>query len=169
MMTLTFAFWFLVILMAVIGAMRGWAKKVAAGHIQCYSGVLHDRGIHSVTSPWAFSHLPMIVGSSGCTIILVCLAFFGYQSPSIAKFASPCPRAFWTLSPRVFSRRFKWLSDFWVDMVLHDRIRLSLPECHNQAAGAAGYLGLPPAGVAEYPGNLTRNCGCFRLILVVFI
>lgn len=87
MMSLPFAFWALVLLFAVIGAMRGWAKEMLVTFsvilalfvmnvLGRYIGPARDFLAMTATSEIAFwVH----------TFILIAMAFFGYQTPNLPR------------------------------------------------------------------------------------
>lgn len=87
-MTLNLTFWMLVIIAAVIGAMRGWAKEL----LVTFSAIM---ALFFITV--AMNYIPVIReffrppnGSPEFwvqTSILLVIVFFGYQTPNIAKFA----------------------------------------------------------------------------------
>jgi hypothetical protein len=91
MMSVIYIFWMYVLLFAVIGAMRGWAKELLVAF--------------SVVTALAFNlllekYIPLVrdldKASSSVfwirTIILTALVYFGYQTVSIARFASKAAR-----------------------------------------------------------------------------
>lgn len=93
MMSLVYVFYLFVLLAAVIGAMRGWAKEllvafsailaifiilVFEAYVGAYQGFVEQGG--PLTRFWAR------------TIILLLLAFFGYQTPRIKRFTTAARR-----------------------------------------------------------------------------
>lgn len=88
MMTLTFAFWLLVFIFAVIGAMRGWAKEL----LVTFSVIL-SLFLLAVLTRYAAPVRDFFAKPNDTpefwvrTIILLALVFFGYQTPNISKFA----------------------------------------------------------------------------------
>ena len=91
MMSIIYIFWMYVLLFAVIGAMRGWAKELLVAF--------------SVVTALAFNlllekYIPLVrdldKSSSSVfwirTLILVALVYFGYQTVSISRFASKAAR-----------------------------------------------------------------------------
>jgi hypothetical protein len=85
MVGLTVMFWMFVILFAIIGAMRGWAKELMV----TFSVVL---GIFIITLLEQF--VPILKAGLGevpqfwvRTIIFTALVFFGYQTPNIKAIA----------------------------------------------------------------------------------
>jgi uncharacterized membrane protein required for colicin V production len=90
MMTLTFAFWVLVIITAIIGLMRGWAKELLVTFSVILALFIIEVTIRYVPPIRDFFSPPNDASEFWVqTIILMMLVFFGYQSPNIAKFASP--------------------------------------------------------------------------------
>jgi len=84
MISLTVLFGVLVILFAVIGAMRGWAKELLVT-----SAVVLGLFMNSILENYVVSYQAALVTqpvSSGFVIrslMLILLAFFGYQTPNI--------------------------------------------------------------------------------------
>ena len=91
MMSIIYLFWMYVLLFAVIGAMRGWAKELMV--------------IFSVVTSLAVNlllekYIPLVRDldkASGSvfwirTLILIALVYFGYQTVSISRFASKAVR-----------------------------------------------------------------------------
>jgi len=90
MMTLNFAFWTLVVLFAIVGAMRGWAKEL----LVTFSAILalffieiFSRYLPPVRSFFAPPNDATEFWVQ--TVILFTMVIFGYQTPNLAKFASP--------------------------------------------------------------------------------
>jgi uncharacterized membrane protein required for colicin V production len=86
MMTLTFAFWMFVVLFAIIGAMRGWAKEL----IVTFSVILALFFLEVLGRyfPPIRDFLAKPNGSTEFwvrTFVLIALSFFGYQTPNITK------------------------------------------------------------------------------------
>ncbi len=92
MISLSFVFYMYVLLGGIIGAMRGWAKELLVSFsavlaifiilvFESYVGVFQDFVAQSeVTRFWSR------------TVILLVLAFFGYQTPRIKHFESAARR-----------------------------------------------------------------------------
>ena len=91
MMSIIYLFWMYIILFAVIGAMRGWAKELMV--------------VFSVVTSLAVNlllekYIPLVRDldkTSGSvfwirTLILIALVYFGYQTVSISRFASKAMR-----------------------------------------------------------------------------
>jgi uncharacterized membrane protein required for colicin V production len=89
MVSLTVLFWIFVVLFAIIGAMRGWAKEIIVTFsvviaifiivlLQTYIPILSpDSGISQSTRFWIK------------TGIITLLVFFGYQTPNLMALAGP--------------------------------------------------------------------------------
>ena len=91
MMSIIYVFWMYVLLFAVIGAIRGWAKELLVAFsvitslavnllLEKYIPLVRDLDKASTSVFWIR------------TIILIALVFFGYQTVSIARFASKAAR-----------------------------------------------------------------------------
>lgn len=90
MMTLTFAFWLSVVVFGIIGAMRGWAKEFLVTFSVILALFLLE--VLGRYFPPVREFFAQPNGSSefwARTIILLVLVFFGYQTPNIARMASP--------------------------------------------------------------------------------
>jgi len=86
MMTLTFAFWLFVVLFAIIGAMRGWAKEL----LVTFSLILALFFLEVIGRyfPPVRDFLAKPNGSTEFWVramVVVLLSFFGYQTPNITK------------------------------------------------------------------------------------
>ena len=93
MVSLIVIFWMYVILFAIIGGMRGWAKELLVSFsvilaltfttlLSAYIPFVRD--VLSKDSPAVFFWVR--------SIILALLVFFGYQSPNIPRFAAKVTR-----------------------------------------------------------------------------
>jgi hypothetical protein len=91
MMSIIYIFWMYVLLFAIIGAMRGWAKELLVAFsvitalavnllLEKYIPLVRDLDKTSSSVFWIR------------TIILTALVYFGYQTVSIARFASKAAR-----------------------------------------------------------------------------
>lgn len=91
MMSIIYLFWMYVLLFAVIGAMRGWAKELMVVFsvvtslavnllLEKYIPLVRDLDKASTSVFWIR------------TLILVALVYFGYQTVSISRFASKAMR-----------------------------------------------------------------------------
>ncbi|MBK7453984.1 MAG: CvpA family protein [Anaerolineales bacterium] len=91
MMSIVYIFWMYVVLFAVIGAMRGWAKELLVAF-----SVITALAVNLLLE----KYIPLVrdledASSSVCwirTIILLALVYFGYQTVAIARFASKAAR-----------------------------------------------------------------------------
>jgi uncharacterized membrane protein required for colicin V production len=93
MVSLTVIFWMYVILFAIIGGMRGWAKELIVAFsvilALTFTTLLDNyipfiRDVLRPDSPVLYFWLRFI--------IIVLLVFFGYQTPNIARFAAKMNR-----------------------------------------------------------------------------
>ena len=93
MVSLIVIFWMYVILFAVIGGMRGWAKELLVSFsvilALTFTTLLANyvpfiRDVLQKDSPAVYFWLR--------TIILILLVFFGYQTPNIPRFAAKVTR-----------------------------------------------------------------------------
>ena len=93
MISLTHVFWFFVFFFALVGAMRGWAKELLVS----FSVIL---AIFILTVMFRyvdfFQNLLTTTGPGAAfwlrAIILMVMAFFGYQTPSIPRLAQKAVR-----------------------------------------------------------------------------
>ena len=93
MVSLTFIFWMYVILFAIIGGMRGWARELMVS----FSVILALTFTTLLSNYIPFIRDVLEKDSKELyfwlrTIILVLLVFFGYQTPNIARFAAKMTR-----------------------------------------------------------------------------
>ena len=87
MVSLTFIFWMYVVLFAVIGAMRGWAKEL----LVTFSVIL-ALFVLAVLERYVGFFQKALTGELLFwfrIVILIALVFFGYQGPNIPKLQSP--------------------------------------------------------------------------------
>jgi hypothetical protein len=86
MITLQLAFWVLIFLFAIIGAMRGWAKELLVTFAVIVSlfmlAIMQRFAPESLRAFLLGSGKPQFWISSS---IVLLLAFFGYQTPNIAR------------------------------------------------------------------------------------
>jgi uncharacterized membrane protein required for colicin V production len=89
--TLQFIFWMLVIIFAIIGAMRGWAKELLVTFSVILAlFILNVLGryvgpVREIFAPTASSAAAFWIRST----ILIILVFFGYQTPNFPRIAGP--------------------------------------------------------------------------------
>ena len=93
MVSLTFIFWMYVILFAIIGGMRGWARELMVS----FSVILALTFTTLLSNYIPFIRDVLEKDSKELyfwlrTIILVLLVFFGYQTPNIPRFAAKMTR-----------------------------------------------------------------------------
>jgi uncharacterized membrane protein required for colicin V production len=93
MVSLAFVFWMYVILFAIIGGMRGWAKEIVVS----FSVILALTFTTLLSNYIPFIRDVLQKDSKALffwlrTIILVLLVFFGYQTPNIARFSAKMTR-----------------------------------------------------------------------------
>jgi uncharacterized membrane protein required for colicin V production len=93
MMSLAVVFWMYVILFAVIGGMRGWAKEILVSFsvilALAFTSLL-ERYVPFIRDTLAPEKSPVLFWLR--TIILILLVFFGYQTPNIARIAGKMAR-----------------------------------------------------------------------------
>jgi lysylphosphatidylglycerol synthetase-like protein (DUF2156 family) len=93
MMSLAIVFWMYVILFAIIGGMRGWAKEILVSFsvilALAFTALLEHYVpfIRDVLVPQQSSVLFWLR-----SIIVIMLVFFGYQTPNIARFSPKMAR-----------------------------------------------------------------------------
>jgi uncharacterized membrane protein required for colicin V production len=98
MMSIVYIFWMYVILFAVIGAMRGWAKELLVAFsvitalavnllLEKYIPLVRDLASPATPSPDSMRALFWIR-----VIILIPLVYFGYQTVSLPRLASKAAR-----------------------------------------------------------------------------
>jgi uncharacterized membrane protein required for colicin V production len=93
MVSLAFVFWMYVVLFAIIGGMRGWAKEILVS----FSVILALTLTTLLTNYVPFIRDVLQKDSKPLffwlrTITLVLLVFFGYQTPNIPRFAAKMTR-----------------------------------------------------------------------------
>ncbi|OGO28672.1 MAG: hypothetical protein A2W33_04180 [Chloroflexi bacterium RBG_16_52_11] len=90
MMTLNFAFWTLVVLFAIVGAMRGWAKELLVTFSAILALFFIEIFVRYIPPVRSFFAPPNDATEFWVqTTILIIMVLFGYQTPNLAKFASP--------------------------------------------------------------------------------
>ncbi len=87
MMTLTFAFWVYVVIFAIIGAMRGWAKELLVAFSVILALFLLEVFSRYVPPVRDFFAKPNGTPEFWVrTALMLFLVVFGYQTPNIPKF-----------------------------------------------------------------------------------
>jgi uncharacterized membrane protein required for colicin V production len=85
MMSLIVVFWVFVVLFAVIGAMRGWAKEVLVS-----SSIILAIFIIAIAEKWTVINNLSDINKLWFRCLLTgSLAFFGYQTPNLSSFIKP--------------------------------------------------------------------------------
>ncbi len=93
MVSLTFVFWMYVVLFAIIGGMRGWAKELLVSFsviLALTFATLLDHYVPFVRDVLANQNPALYFWLRA--LILILLVFFGYQSPNISRFAPKMTR-----------------------------------------------------------------------------
>lgn len=92
MVTINFFFWFLVMLFGVIGAMRGWAKEILVSFSVVIALFMVTLLENYLPFFQVFRDNPTAGNATTVfwirTAIVGVLAFFGYQTPSLARFVA---------------------------------------------------------------------------------
>jgi colicin V production protein len=91
MMSLLFAFWLFVVLFAIIGAMRGWAKELLVTFSVILSLAFTRLLEHYVPAVQSIEQQLLLVFWLR-TILLLILVFFGYQTVNISRLAGKAAR-----------------------------------------------------------------------------
>jgi uncharacterized membrane protein required for colicin V production len=93
MVSLAFVFWMYVVLFAIIGGMRGWAKEILVTFsviLALTFTTLLSNYIPFIRDVLQKDSKPLFFWLR--TITLVLLVFFGYQTPNIPRFAAKMTR-----------------------------------------------------------------------------
>ncbi|HTX92018.1 MAG TPA: CvpA family protein [Anaerolineales bacterium] len=93
MVSLNFVFWMYVVLFAVIGGMRGWAKEILVTFsviLALAFTALLDHYVPFVRDVLQKDSSPLYFWLR--SLILILLVFFGYQTPNVARFAAKMTR-----------------------------------------------------------------------------
>ena len=93
MMSLAIVFWMYVILFAIIGAMRGWAKEILVSFsviVALTFIALLEHYVPFIRDVLLPQQSPVLFWLR--TIILIMLVFFGYQTPNIQRFSAKMNR-----------------------------------------------------------------------------
>jgi uncharacterized membrane protein required for colicin V production len=93
MVSLAFVFWMYVVLFAIIGGMRGWAKELLVTFsviLALTFTTLLSNYVPFIRDVLAKDSKPLYFWLR--TIILVLIVFFGYQTPNLPRFAAKMTR-----------------------------------------------------------------------------
>lgn len=101
MVSLTVVFWMYVILFAIIGGMRGWARELLVAFsvilaltfktlLENYVPFVRDLALEALRPDAARNVILAVFWLRA--LILVVLVFFGYQTPNIPRFAAKMTR-----------------------------------------------------------------------------
>lgn len=93
MMSLAVVFWMYVILFALIGGMRGWAKEILVSFsviLALAFSALLEHYVPFIRDVLLSEQSPVLFWMR--TGILIMLVFFGYQTPNLARFAAKMTR-----------------------------------------------------------------------------
>ena len=180
MISLNVMLFMFVILFAVIGAMRGWAKEL----LVVFSVILAMFVLTVLKSFVPFFKETFVTGSPATvfwlqTTILICLVFFGYQTPKIPRLADSDRFARHFLQDALLGffigavNGFLIFGSLWyfMHMAGYPFPFVSAPDSTTEAGQAALRLikVLPPAWMATSPTVYFSVAVAFVLILVVFI
>lgn len=176
MVSLTVLFGLLVVLFAVIGAMRGWAKELLVT-----SAVVLGLFMNSILENYVVSYQAALITQPASTgfvirsLMLVLLAFFGYQTPNIRA-----------LQPKLVRERFEevllglfmgllngylligslW---FYLDSAGYEITKLVLPPEGELAEQIAGIMAYMPPEMLPIPHVFFAVGVVFVFIIVVFV
>jgi hypothetical protein len=92
MVSLAVVFWMYVVLFAIIGGMRGWAKELMVSFSVLLALTFSTLVTNYIPFIRAMQKDSPIFYFWLVTIILAVLVFFGYQTPNIARFATKMTR-----------------------------------------------------------------------------
>ena len=175
MMSILYVFWMYVILFAVIGAMRGWAKEILVS----FSVILALTTNHVLRK-----YIPLVaalpVESSSLfwirSIIVITLVYFGYQTVvSIARLASRAARE--RLQDTLFGVVMGGLNGYLIAgtilFYLHEA-NYPFPNVVNPPTGDVlvsiqTMMNWMPPHVLGEPGIYFAVLLCFIFVIVVFI
>lgn len=178
MVSLTFVFWMYVVLFAIIGAMRGWAKEL----IVSFSVILALTFITLIQNYIPFVRDVLPKNSINLfwirTVILLLIVFFGYQTPNIPKFIGKFTRErFQDSLLGIFLggiNGYLIAGSIWFFLyqaqypfvMITDPLNSGIPQVVDTANNLIGYL--PPL-LLGVPGIYFAVVLAFVFVLVVFI
>ena len=177
MVSLTFVFWMYVVLFAVIGGMRGWAKEILVSFsviLALTLTTLLDRYVPFVRDVLAVQNKALYFWLR--TLILCALVFFGYQTPNISRFAPKMTREKFQdiLLGAVLGALNGYLIAGTIWFYLHDAsypFNLITPPDANTPMGkvALALLQYMPPRVLGIPAIYFAVVLAFIFVIVVFI
>lgn len=175
MVSLTFTFWMFVILFALIGMMRGWAKEllvVFSVILALAFNTLLRRYVPVVsTFPESDQSLFWIR-----TIIVVVLVFFGYQTVALPRFAGKVARE--KLQDSILGFVFGFLNGylvvgtiwFYLDQAAYPFPYIQGPDPTTEMGQAAlNLLAIMPPRLLGEPAIYFAVILAFIFVIVVFI
>lgn len=175
MMSIVYVFWMYVVLFAVIGAMRGWAKEIlvsfsvilalTTNHVlQKYIPLVNALPIESTSLFWIR------------TIIVITLVYFGYQTVvSIARLASRAARE--RLQDTLFGIVMGALNGYLISgtiLFYLNEAKYPFPKIVSAPAGdiltsVQNMMNWMPPHLLGEPGIYFAVLVCFIFVIVVFI
>ncbi len=177
MVSLTFVFWMYVVLFAIIGGMRGWAKEILVSFsviLALTLTTLLDHYVPFIRDVLAPNNPSLYFWLRA--IILILLVFFGYQTPNISRFAPKMTREKFQdiLLGVVLGALNGYLIAGTVWFYLHDAnypFALITPPDQNTPLGKAALtlLQYMPPRVLGIPAIYFAVVLAFIFVIVVFI
>jgi hypothetical protein len=92
MVDIDFVFWLFVILFAIIGGMRGWAKELLVGFSVILALFVLTVLYNYLGFVYSFLSADATIKFWADSIIVVALSFFGYQTPNLQRFQAAARR-----------------------------------------------------------------------------
>ena len=176
MVSLVVVFWMYVVLFAVIGGMRGWAKELLVS----FSVILALTFSTLLASYVPFIRDTLQKDSPAIyfwlrTIILVLLVYFGYQTPNIQRFAAKVTRD--KLQDTILGVVLGALNGYliagtiWFYMAAagYPFAGIVTPPADNIAKVVDAMLHYMPPKLLGVPGIYFAVVICFIFVIVVFI
>jgi uncharacterized membrane protein required for colicin V production len=176
MVSLTFVFWMYVVLFAIIGGMRGWAKELLVS----FSVILALTFTTLLTNYVPFIRDVLEKDSKALyfwlrTIILILLVFFAYQTPNIPRFASKMTRE--KLQDVILGVVIGALNGYliagtiWSYMAsaVYPFTNIIVPPTGDIAKAAEAMLHYMPPKLLGIPGIYFAVVIAFTFVIVVFI
>ena len=181
MISLDVIFWMMVVLFAIVGLMRGWAKEMMVTFsviLALFIVTVLETYVPFMTKLVMDSNLP---GGDPKTVfwirasLLIALAFFGYQTPSISKLAGSGKFARDRLQDALLGLFLGALNGylvwgtFWYFL---NQAKYPFPEIisSNLTDSAKAMIGLlPPNWLLGVPTIFFAIAVAFAFVLVVFL